>query len=1432
MNRIKTIKTLVFALAGVMTATGAWVGDPKRIPPGPEKDLKPLVGHVLAPRTAIDLCGTWDYARVGAIPEKYPHSRKPETLLTDWKRPTVTNFNALAWQRVTLPWAGNISQGKYYYFRKVVTLPADVATKRVLFKAEKIIDSYALIVNGKRFPDFSPLELPCSDDITSAVKPGENEIIIEVWNAFGTRNRYWNDWLIPHDWAMTGRWGVSRPVHLEIMDKIGIDDVVVQTKVTPEKVITVKATLANTTDKAVEVEVGATIEEALGGDASSVGKKEGQILSPDAGMRRPPVVIPPHGTKEVVFETKWADAKLWDPEHPNLYFADVKLYASGALGGDASSVGKKEDKIPSPDAGMRRPPIDAYRARFGFREISQKGNQFLVNGKPYIHRRTSHTSDWLEPINPHDETFKRKILTLRKAGVTGIRTFGSDWVRLAKVADEVGAFVTPVAPTGSGAAGKTDKFWKTLENYHAGMAKTFRNNPSIFAWGLANEFGTFYGGNEGGPLEKPTKEKQVRMGKLMEKNDPTRPWTYCGEVDMGFPSRGTVGPAPIRSFHYPVATCKDGITMPEGAYWYDKGELSWQRISTKDKPLVISEDIFHGTTDQHLGMAKAGGDAIYTMEGYAKTLHYIIRAFADGYYYSGLGGWETWVTYQHRGDKNLLNRLGALMPHYLVAMRENFPNLRGGETVARNVYCYNQLFTPYDCELVREDWFDGKMVFTETRRFLLDQGMKHHEKISIAAPRVKKPGKYEVRFKLMGIDCHASRSDARNDDAPTAVIARSDATKQSQLLTERTYSYTVFPPKTEIDVKGKTALLASAESVLRKMDFDCGVYASVEEVLASGARAIVIDKILSDDDGRALNDFVLAGGKVLFLEALEASWTPLMIEFRRPMSFVWRRNDDRMKDMDETWMRAWMPDHTLGDASYPKPQADTRILWDCAQKEGLSNANIFWLNRGKGAWMLCQLPVLSRFLVEPAAPHVLQAVIDEFTGDLPELKGAVVAAPDGTAGEILQALKIETRAKMPAREDVIVLDAAKGLGGDQLLAIDAHTKNKGTVVLLEPQPGENEELLTRLGLKLTAYEPFYPSWAWGGRRVCDNTPKWLIRRGNAGLLAGITNEDTFWFGTDKMYSYMMDRMCGKAATNLWWTSGQEAKPVITGKLEALPGADVELLTDPAGIAVAKLNRGKVVVVTLQFSKNVAAYPARVGRLLRTLLNNLGAATVTPERVHDYRFIDISKDMNRGLWNDPLFKKADGTFDPLGWFGTENDMRFFPVNLCGWSLTSRNYCPREPFPTEPMNLGGTKFLLQDPDKNKGRGVIVLNPGESIRLALPKDLKAQKFYFLGAQSLTDKTAALEMRLPETKEPIVFRGFTKDGCEHFGTYRWACTVKKGSVAWSGQTLMDDQASLYSWFGANPAPDKPVAWLELKNVAEKDSIAILALTAELTDK
>lgn len=1308
--------------------------------PGIEATLKPLTRHVLAPRTSIDLCGLWDFAKVPKEEYKVPDPKDATKEITKYRSAEVADFNDLAWTRITLPKMQSCWFREDQYYRTYVGLPSNVATKRVVLKFEKAVDTLYIIVNGKKYDPVATYELPWEFDISADVKPGPNEIIVNVYNGLG--DRAWADWPQIHGWALADFWGLSRPIHLEIMDKVYIDYPVIRTTTATNKVLTLTTVVRNDTSQDVTAGFRAEIKK----DAWS---KLFQAKAPNA-------IIPAHGSYEFAITQRWDSAELWNPEHPKLY--DLDLIVS------------VDDK-----------PRDAYRQRFGFRELSIVGNQFLVNGKPYIHRRNGFGG------GPDIENIKAEILRVRELGITGKRQFGGDWVREIEAADEAGAFVTPVAPCGNGAAWKNDVFWERLGFYQEKMIRTFINHPSVLVWALGNEFGTIYAG-EGSPEEKPATAKQVELGRKAEALDPTRAWTYCGEVDIGYPVKGTIGPAPIRSFHYPIASCQDGITFPESGYWYAKGELSWQRISTHDKPLMISEDIFHGTTDQHIGMAKAGGDAIWTTLGYAKTLHYIIRCFAEGHYFAGLGGWHTWVT-DHDNPNNLLNSFGQLIPNFLIATRENFPNLRGGESVVRNLYCYNQLFTPYECTLSREDLLGSKSIFSEVRSFTLEQGAKHHEKIFLTAPKVDKPTPFQVKFTL--------RTGER-------------------ILTSRTYNYTIFPPKRDVQTPRGSALFASHHSTLRAIA-NLPVYEDLDALLATRPRAILVDRILSNDEGRRLNDYVLAGGRVLLVEADELSWSPLKTEFHRPYSFSWRRNDDRMQGLHESWLHAWLPDHTLGHASYPKSADDTLTLWDVGLRDGLQNASTLWLHRGRGAWLLCQLPVLSRFTIEPAAPHVLQALLDEFGSHLPTLEGRVIAAP-GETRDLLHLMSIETHDSPATKHDILVLNASTNLEESVLTELTAHTRRGGTVLLLEATPDTNTNLYAQLGLSLSPY----PETKRNGQ-ISDRTPKWHVVDHRSGLQAGLCSEDTFWGDPGRMYSFMMDRMCGKDPD---WTTRKPVDAFTTGTLALLPGSKATLHLQPACFADAPLHRGRILLSTLRFSAHAPSHLRLASRHLRTLLNNLGAKTSTPEPIRDLAFLDIRSSLNRNLWNDPLYQLKDGSFEPKGWFGTDNDLRYFPVNQCGWSMVARNFCPKEAFPTQPLNLGGIPFSLTDPASNNGKACLVIEPGQTIRVPLPPNTSAERLWFLGAMEGADGKTSLEMRLPSTHEPIVFYAY-----QHFGIYRWSCSISKGSIAWCGQTIKDSQASLYCWPAPLPPSSEPIPYLEFTNPSTKPgtAVAIIAITAEL---
>lgn len=1324
--------------------------------PDPEESLKPITRHILAPRTFIDLCGTqWEVTTVRCTKEEYPDPKDPEKKKTRWNRTPIADFNALKWKPFNLPRKHAVNGHEYTYFRRIVELPNGIENKRLVIHFEKVIDNFRVFLNGKVFEGNRTWEMPWDVDLSGAAKAGQNELIIEICGDWDRHD--WADSPFQHVWALSPYFGICRPLHLEIMDPVYLEAPIVRTRLNPSKNLELIITAQNHSNQEVKAHVEASVIDSW-------------------SQKTPELTLPAKGSVTFVITQQWESVELWDPEHPKLYHLDLGLFANGRK-------------------------TDAFRQRFGFREVSMRNQQFLLNGKPYIHRRTTHPENRGIDFN----SLKESILVNRANGTTGFRLFGGDWVRWIDAADEVGAMVTPVAPGGGGAAWKSDKFWEVFAFYQAHLIRTFINSPSVLAWALGNEFGTIYGGNEGGPLEEPTSKKQALLGKKAEQLDPTRGWTYCGEVDIGFPVKGTVGPAPIRSFHYPIGSSREGITFPESGYWYAKNELSWHRISTHDKPLVISEDVYHGTTDQFYGMSKAGGDSILTLEGYADTLRYIIRCFTEGHYFAGLGGWETWVTYQGRGDKNMINQKGGLMPNFLITTRENFPNLSGGKPVVRNLYCYNQLFTKYDCDLVREDSFEGQVVYEETRKFSLDQGEKHHEQICLVPPAVSTPKTYSVKFTLKTGD---------------------------RILTERVFDYTVFPRTkvSQITIPGEPALLLSESSILRKAQFTGNIFTNATEALASKPSAIVIDAVLTSQEGRALTDYVIAGGKICFIESPESSWSPLNIDFNRPFASLFKRNSVRLSSLEEPWMKAWAPDHTLGHASYPKPNEDAAILWDCGFRPGLSNTPLLWVNRGQGAWLLCQLPVLSRFDIEPAAPFVLQAVLNEFNETAPVLTRQVVVSPGTPVADLLKSFKIESATKVDATSDVLLIDASKKLDDEQLVALEAHTEAGGTVVILEPQVGDCDALLEKLKLSLTPYEQKQAK-AWGKMRDVDTAPRWSLFPSRTGLAQGLSAFDTLWFPDfgGRAEGYWMKQMCGE--TNVYFDVKSNTG-VHTGNLTAHPGSTAQLFGIPTAFAQAEYNKGSVVLVPLKFSELASKTPELAGRTLRTLLNNLGVRTSKPERVHDYAYVDIAHVANRGYWSDPLYKDANGIYNPPGWFNgtneveeTQNDLRYFPVNLCGWSMQARNFCPREEFPTEPLNLGGMKFKLQDPSKNKGKGIIVLEPRQRVTVQFPKAQKVQKIYFLGAKAGFDKNT-LEMTLPSVSEPIVF-----ESGKHFDIFRWTCNLPEGSLAWCGGTQKDDQASLYHWYGINPIPEKEITSIQLTNQSEKGMIGILGITLELTD-
>ncbi len=1392
-------------LAGFVGAAASSVGatdaiyspTPETLPPNAyaETNFPAEFRSVVAPRAAIDLAKGWEVAVVPSMLTGVTTNAKDRVSKNYRVEPLPAEPQ---WKPVDLPWSESRGQAaSSSYARRKVKIPAELAGKAAVLRVGYVADTFSVAINGHETRYDKPLYgAPLAHDVTGLLKPGDNEIVFHF---------YFTD--LDNHFFLSDRGsarGLFGDAILEFRDPVHIADVRIETRVVPEKVFIADVLVTNGTGRAVETTIAATIPaRQLRESLQTVGPAEGVVASAAVALK-------PGEAKIVRLEAPWERAKLWNPDEPNLYFAEFRL-------------------------GER----DATRIRFGFRHFEISGHRFVLNGHSFIAR-----SGW-----GGGSSHAERVTTLRRMKSRGVNacrvfirepSFGPE----IDTCDEEGVFVSTCVESNNGGGGWAERqnphFWGEYRRNALDMVRGWRNHPSVIVWGLGCEFGAIYAG-EGTWRELSVSTNICNTGDAVISLDPTRTWAEYGGVEVGCPVKGS-GRCPTRSFHYPFGLAGIGHELPDVAYWYPDGKVSWHRIADFMKPTLIPEDLYHGMMDSHTAMTKWAGDSIYTPEGYLAACRYAFSMFAEGYYAGGLALWEPWMTWAGDATNRFFEDGWQVMPDFLVAIRPFGPNLKGGETDIRSLYVYNQRFTRRTCELRRTDTLGGKTISSTTARLSLDPGEKHESMIEINAPAVTAPMPLTVSLALY------------------------DAAARTNLAT-RSWTFTVFPAETIIAVAGNIALLAPSNSPLARIAFPAGRHDTADAALRSGAKAIVAARSLTIAEGKQLNGFVQAGGRVLALDLPPNSWTPLVYQTKKPATFAWRRNFAAMPGVDEAWLRSWRPDGIVGESSLKKSGIeDMSVILDSGQADGLSSIHVAWIYRDKGAWLICQLPLLARFDVEPCAPTIVAAILRELAapGAKPPTTTFATAfcdevctnafvdptaSPDapkphdlwkapfrtvtskGPAYNLLfEKAGILRETRQPEQAGVLFVDASFGLTPDRIATIEAAAARGAKVFVSELPPDADTNALARFGVRLA--NPHIPE-THNGVAVPDRAPHtrgvyphWVVPVREAGILNGLSTDDFVWYPSDKIWEW------GRTLVNntFWPIREPYDSSVVTAVIEPLAGSKARLLTTPAAIAEVPFGKGTVFLSTLRFRPFSETYARRVEFTLRTLLVNLGAGTSVSGKVYESECLDISTACNRNLWNDPARRRDDGTFDPPGWFdspdvseGNQNDMRYFPVNLCGWSTTANNYCPKGVFPTDPIDLGGKKFKIVDPATHDGKAVLVLANGDSATITLPKPARFEHVFFLGASQQWE--GRLDVAFDGAPAPETYT--TQ---EHFNGFRYASTKTKGVTAWVGETPKDATAGLWFWLVPNPHPGKPVSTITLHNVTGKDNhgIAILAITAE----
>jgi len=439
------------------------------------------------PRQRIDLSDNWELAPV----EGLEGIRGLANLM---------NVPKEGWRPVAIP---NLGDGKGYFtfyqhpeekggwYRRRLSLPQIPEGKRILLEFRGVSYISRVWVNGKFVGshDFhaAPLEL----DITAAVKPGENELLVScapnidlnvdpkaVWHLreIGTRG-----YLTPL--------GIWDRVYLAIVPEVRTTDIFVRPSYR-KKNLSATVRLTNSTP--------------LGWQ----GKVRARVLDAEKVCKEFPLVeaaVPALGSSPVELLVDWADFRMWTPQDPHLYHLEVELLDSqGRL-------------------------VDQTRQRFGFREVwidqSKPGEpDIYMNGQPL---RFYGYGLW--PMYAHPkEYWKEQIRQGPWRYLTGCRTHAMEAPEsFFEACDETGFLVVCETSLLQEAPYWREATWRMVLHQYAKWVVAKRNHPSIVIWSMDNE--ACHAG-----LPNPHVASMPWLKKLCDQYhalDPTRPVTGSNDYD-------------------------------------------------------------------------------------------------------------------------------------------------------------------------------------------------------------------------------------------------------------------------------------------------------------------------------------------------------------------------------------------------------------------------------------------------------------------------------------------------------------------------------------------------------------------------------------------------------------------------------------------------------------------------------------------------------------------------------------------------------------------------------------------------------------------------------------------------------------------------------------------------------------------------------------
>ena len=335
----------------------------------------------------------------------------------------------------------NNSVGSY---RTTFTLPAGWGGRQVLLHFDGVDSAFYLWVNGQKVGYSEDSRTPAEFNITRYVKPGANQLAVEVYR--------FSDGSFLEDQDMWRMSGIFRDVYLWSTAASHVRDFEVRTDL----------------DAAYR-----DAKLAVKAEVAGAGSLTLELLDPSGKPAMPPQTRPASASTE--FAVPMANPKKWTAETPALYTLLLTL---------KDAAGKVIEVIPTD---------------IGFRKVEIRNARILINGQPVLFKgvnRHEHSPDTGKYV-PRDLMVK-DILIMKRHNINAVRTAHypnlPEWYALC---DRYGLYVIDEANIESHGYGNNrknrlinDPAWKAAHlDRVTRMVERDKNHPSVVIWSFGNESG-------------------------------------------------------------------------------------------------------------------------------------------------------------------------------------------------------------------------------------------------------------------------------------------------------------------------------------------------------------------------------------------------------------------------------------------------------------------------------------------------------------------------------------------------------------------------------------------------------------------------------------------------------------------------------------------------------------------------------------------------------------------------------------------------------------------------------------------------------------------------------------------------------------------------------------------------------------------------------